>query len=200
MKYSFLSAFVLTFTLLFYQCDSPVITPKPRGYPKVELPERGYQTFTESFCNLTFEYPKYAKIEQDQYFFGDAAPNSCWFDVIFPSFKARLHCSYVPIDEENTAVTLQQEAFKMTDWHNKRASFIEESFFENEHNAVGMTFDVEGPVASPFQFYLTDGLQQKHFLRGAFYFDTQVQPDSLAPVITFIKKDLEKMLNTFQWN
>ena len=62
-----------------------------------------------------------------------------------------------------------------------------------------MTFDVDGPVASPIQFYLTDSLQQQHFIRGAFYFNSRAEPDSLAPVLSFIKEDIQVMLQSFQW-
>lgn len=191
------------FTLLslsLMQCEDPVYAPKPRAYPKVEYPEKSYQTFQEDYCKMTFEYPTYAKIEQDKYFFGEAAPNECWFNVIFPDFDAVLHCSYVQIDQQkNNIEILQKDAFKMTDWHTKKASYVEDAFFENKQRAIGMTFDVDGPVASPLQFYLTDSLQQKHFIRGAFYFNSRAEPDSLAPILTFIKKDIQVMLQSFEW-
>ena len=185
--------------LLFAQCEEPVYAPKPRAYPKVEYPERSYQDFQEAYCKMTFAYPSYAKIEQDRYFFGDAPPDACWFDIKFPDFDAVLHCSYVPITKKNTIETLQKDAFKLTDWHNKKATFMEDQFFENEQQVIGMTFEVEGPVASPVQFYLTDSLQQQHFIRGAFYFNSRAEPDSLAPILTFIKQDIQHLLNTFEW-
>ncbi len=191
---------MLIASLLLIQCEDPVLTPKPRGFPKVVFPQRGFQQFSADYCDMTFDYPVYAKIERNRYFFGEEAPNDCWFNIDFPTFNAKLHCSYLPIDKENTAQHLQKQAFKMTDWHNKKASYINEQLFENQKNAVGMTFDVEGPVASPFQFYLTDSLQQKHFFRGAFYFNTHMRPDSLAPIYNFIKADLIQMLNSFEWN
>ena len=44
-----------------------------------------------------------------------------------------------------------------------------------------------------------DSLQQDHFFRAAFYFNAQVNTDSLAPIYAFIKEDLQKMLLTFEW-
>lgn len=184
---------------LFTQCEDPVITPKPRGYPKIEFPKKGMIQFSEDYCQMTFQYPSYATIERNQYFFGEKAPNECWFNIYFPAFDAKLHCSYTPIDKENNIVHLQKQAFKMTDWHNKKASYIDDKIFENTQGTIGMTFDVEGPVASPFQFFLTDSLQEKHFFRAAFYFNSQVQADSLAPIYSFIKEDLNQMLTSFQW-
>ena len=200
MNKYFLYCGVFLLALSFLQCEEPIYAPKPRAYPKVEYPEKSYQTFEEDYCTMTFTYPTYAKIEQDKYFFGEAAPNECWFDVTFPDFDAVLHCSYVQIDKgKNNIETLQKDAFKMTDWHDKKASFIDDAFFENKHRAIGMTFDVEGPVASPVQFYLTDSLQQKHFIRGAFYFNSRAEPDSLAPILAYIKEDIQVLLQSFEW-
>ena len=58
-------------------------------------------------------------------------------------------------------------------------------------------FNIEGPAASPFQFYLTDSTH--HFLRGALYFKSEAKPDSLKPMIEFMKTDIIEMINTFAW-
>lgn len=196
----FLQLLFATITIaLFTQCEEPVITPKPRGYPKVTLPEKGFKEFSSDYCNMKFKYPAYAEVQRNKYFFGEEAPNDCWFNLYFPDFDAKLHCSYTPIDKENNIEHLQKQAFKMTDWHTKKANYIDEKIFENENHVIGMTFDVKGPAASPIQFFLTDSLQQAHFFRGAFYFNSQVNTDSLAPMYAFIKEDLKIMLNTFEW-
>ena len=191
---------ILLFALTVIQCEEPAYAPKPRAYPKVEYPKKSYQTFQEDYCSMSFKYPTYAKIEQDKYFFEEAAPNACWFNITFSDFDAILHCSYVPIDTgKNNIETLQKDAFKLTDWHTKKASFMNDAFFKNEQQVIGMTFDIDGPVASPIQFYLTDSLQQEHFIRGAFYFNSKTEPDSLAPILAFIKEDVQVMLQSFDW-
>ena len=190
---------IILLALLFIHCEEPVIVPKPRAYPKIQFPERGLRQFDKEFCSMTFKYPSYATIQQNQYFFGEEAPNSCWFNMYFPDFDATLHCSYTPIGEDKDIEELQQQAFKMTDWHNKKASFIDEKIFENQKQTIGMTFEVEGPAASPFQFFLTDSIQQEHFFRAAFYFNAQVNTDSLAPIYHFVRSDLQAMLDSFEW-
>ncbi len=199
MKICIKAIFAILILSFFTQCEEPVITPKPRGFPKITFPEKGLKQFTGDYCNMEFKYPAYAEIQRNKYFFGEEAPNDCWFNLYFPDFDAKLHCSYTPIDKENNIEHLQKQAFKMSDWHNKKASFINENIFENQQSVIGMTFDVDGPAASPFQFFLTDSLQQDHFFRGAFYFNSQVNTDSLAPIYNFIKEDLKVMLNTFEW-
>ena len=85
----------------------------------------------------------------------------------------------------------------MVDWHNKKANYIEEQGIRLPNGASGFIFNIEGPAASPLQFFLTDST--RHFLRGALYFNTSVNPDSLAPVLDFVKKDIFHMIETFEW-
>jgi gliding motility-associated lipoprotein GldD len=194
-----LSILFLMITFLFTACEEPVYNPKPRGFPKVVYPERAYQPFIENYCDFTFFYPKYAVVEQDLTFFNEKPAHACWFDLYIPNFDSRIYCRYIPIDKENSFEKLKEDAFKMTDWHNKKATYIDEFPIQKKNGVKGMLFKVDGPAASPLQFFLTDSLNEKHFLRGALYFNTQARPDSLAPVLDFVKKDVEKMLDTFEW-
>jgi gliding motility-associated lipoprotein GldD len=81
--------------------------------------------------------------------------------------------------------------------HNKKATFIDEVRFEKPNSVSGFIFNLEGPVATPFQFFMSDSTE--HFLRGALYFNTQIRPDSLAPLYEFVKQDISHMINTFAW-
>ncbi len=189
----------LLLSLLLGGCEETAITPKPRGYPRIIYPEKSYQPFRESYCDFTFEYPTYAVIEQDTNFFDEKPAHPCWFDIYVPAFEARIHCSYLPIEAGTPIDKLKHDAFKITDWHNKKATYIEEIPFRKNNDVKGVLFKVEGPVASPYQFFLTDSLERRHFLRGALYFRTQARPDSLAPLYEFLKKDIDRLLETFEW-
>ena len=173
-------------------------TPKPRGYPRVVYPEKEYRQFDENYCPFTFEYPAYAEIQQDTAFFESKPANDCWFDVYMAQFDSRIHCSYYPVGASKSLERLKVDAFEMADWHNKRANYIEEIRIEApERRVFGFAFEIEGPVASSYQFYLTDSLN--HFLRGSLYFNTEARPDSLAPVIDFVREDIEHLITSFEW-
>ena len=186
--------------LLLVSCGGEAIySPKPRAYPKVEYPEKSYQAFAEDYCSFTFQYPTYAEIQQNKKFLKEEDKNigECWFDIYFPDFDCRIHCSYYEVDNPKSFDELKSDAFELMDWHNKKANYIDELRVEKENSVSGFVFEIEGPAASPFQFYLTDSTQ--HFLRSAMYFNAQARPDSLAPISEFIKKDLAKMIDSFEW-
>lgn len=193
----FLGSCILSI-LTITACSDPVYTPKPRSFPRVMYPEKAYQNYTGDYCDFTFEFPKYAIIQQDTSFFEELPPNDCWFDVFFPDFDGRVHCTYVPLVKGGESLeTLTQDAFGMADWHNKRANYIEELRIQTDHGVSGMAFNIDGPAASPFQFFLTDSTT--HYVRGALYFNTQSKADSLAPVVDFVRTDILHLIETFRW-
>lgn len=192
--------FILLLAILFLgvSCEELVYTPKPRGYPKIEYPTKAYQSFQSESCDImAFEYPKYAVIQQDSLFLEKQVEHPCWFDIYFPMYDSRLHCSYRAIDNNNSLEKLREDAFKMANEHNVRADYIDELPVNKPNGVSGFVFDIEGAAASPFQFYLTDG--EEHFFRGALYFNTKARPDSLAPLHDFLKEDVMELINSFEW-
>lgn len=184
--------------LLLTGCgQDAVLAPKPRAYPKVDFPERAYRSFEEGYCGFTFQYPTYAVVRQDTTFFEEKPANDCWFDLYFPPFDGQAHFTYYPVGGDKTLEELQSDAFELVDWHKKKANYIDELRIQKENGVSGFAFVIEGPAASPFQFFLTDSTE--HFLRGALYFNTQAKPDSMAPVYEFVQEDLLKVIETFEW-
>lgn len=194
-----ISFVLLTFMMLATACgEEAVITPKPRAYPRITFPEKTYQAFEKEYCAFGFQYPTYAEVIQDTSFFNEKPAHPCWFDIFYPAFDARLHFTYAPVRDKEELDELKKDAFELVDWQNKRASYIEEIRIEKPQQQLeGMAFDITGPAASPFQFYLTDN--QKHFVRASLYFNTHIKPDSLAPMYDFVKMDISQLINTFEW-
>ncbi|MBP6185006.1 MAG: hypothetical protein KA479_08680, partial [Saprospiraceae bacterium] len=74
---------------------------------------------------------------------------------------------------------------------------IEDFQIQRPNGISGMAFNLEGPSASPFQFFLTDSTN--HFFRASLYFNTRPNPDSLAPMVEFVKKDIVRIIETMRW-
>ena len=191
--------FSIVALFLSVSCQSDyTLTPKPRGFPKVVFPKGSFQKFAEDYCSFSFDFPSYTQIQKDTLFFDKEPASSCWFDVYYPTFDCRIHCSYYPVNASKPLEELKKDAFELVDWHMKKANYIDEIPVKKPDGTTGFIFDIGGPAASPFQFYLTDSTQ--HFLRGAIYFNTQAKPDSLAPVYEFVKADALKMIESLEWN
>ena len=65
------------------------------------------------------------------------------------------------------------------------------------HGVLRLVLELDGEVATSFQFYTTDST--KHFLRGAVYVKTATANDSLAPIIKFLKQDAIHLIQTLEW-
>ena len=67
-----------------------------------------------------------------------------------------------------------------------------------KRNMYGLVYEINGMgAASPYQFYLTDSIH--HFMRGSLYFDVVPNNDSLAPVISYVKTDIQHLFETINW-
>jgi gliding motility-associated lipoprotein GldD len=188
MKY--LSLFCLLLLLSASCTDS--YTPKPRGYFRIDLPERSYRVFDSTFP-YTFEYPVYADITADS----SKMAEPYWININFDRFNATLHFSYKVIN--GNLPKYLDDAHVLVNKHIPKASAIAQREFEDPaHRVFGLVYDIRGAdAASPYQFYLTDSVA--NFVRGALYFNHIPNNDSLGPVIDFLKSDLEHMISTFRW-
>lgn len=180
---------------LFLACNSNY-TPKPRGYFRINFPEKKYQLFDQPGYPYAFEYPAYAHIVKDSTFFGDATENPWWINVEFPSFNGRIYISYKEIGK-NRFDTLVKHAFVLTGKNAAKAYSIDDSLINTANGVHGLFFNVGGDVATANQFFLSD--TTRHFLRGAMYFDATPNADSLGIVNKFILEDMKHLINTFRW-
>lgn len=177
-------------------CDTSY-TPKPRGYFKIVLPERGFSHFDNSTCPFVFNYPSYGVINRDTVFLDTVPDNPCWFNITFPTLNGNLYLSYKEINDVATLQQLTEDAHKLTFKHTIKADFIEESVLETPNRVYGIYYEVGGNAASAVQFYVTDST--RHFIRGSLYFYNTPNADSIAPVVNFIKPDIIEMIRTLQW-
>lgn len=183
--------------MLLLGCNEPPVVPKPRMYPKVEYPSRNITQFNEDYCNFTFEFPDYGTVHQEESFFDEKPKDPCWFDLEIKSLNAQIHCSYSPV-KIGEFDDLVNDAFKLTGKHNIKAEFRRESLIENKENEVyGLLFELEGPVATPIQFYLSDST--RHFFRASLYYNDKVNPDSTQVITEFLYQDIQHMIETFRW-
>lgn len=189
----------LCFSLFFCACiqDDPIPTPKPKGYFRVDFPEKKYQKFENDKCPCEFEYPVYATIERQNRFFNEEISDPCWFNINMEKMNAKIHFTFKKISDTKSFEKLLEDNHKLTYEHVKKADFINENEFHTPNNVHGLLFDIGGDAASNYQFFLTDST--KHYLRGSLYFGAKPNRDSLAPIIQFVYSDLVHFINTFQW-
>lgn len=178
--------------LLSVSCNE-TYAPKPRGFFRINLPEKSYQRY-EGDCPFSFDYPSYAEITPDS----SANRQRCWQNISLPQFNATIHLSYHPIASEKTLNELVEDSRTFAFKHTSKATSIDEArIYDPERRKFGVYYTIEGNSASFAQFYLTDST--RHYLRAALYFNEEPRADSIKPVLSFIKKDIDVLIKSFNW-
>ena len=183
-------AFVLScFFVLLCGCSEYI--PKPRGYFRIDLPEKTYETFNDPAYPYAFEYANIAGVVPK-----GGTRDSFWIDIVYPQFNARIYGSYKKV--ENNFQEIAEDSRSFVYKHTVKADAITEQPYMNEEQKVyGILYELKGNTASAIQFILTDSAH--HFFRGALYFNVSPNKDSIAPVATFIREDIIRLIETLEW-
>ena len=179
--------------LLLAACDREYL-PKPLGYNRLVLPEPAYQSLPDTLP-FSFEYSKHATLLPDT----SSIRERFWIELYYPSLKSNIHITYKPLNHnERLLKEFMDDAYTLTAKHQIKAYAINEVITVTPSGKTAVIAELEGEVPSQFQFTMTDSTE--NFLRGALYFNTKVQNDSLAPAIEYMKRDMMHIINTLEWN
>lgn len=175
--------------LLLTSClDNKKPVPKPPTYLRVELPERRMENYKDD-CGFSFDAPDYFKV-------APVDKGSCNKDISLTELNGVLHLSVIKMDTSLSAYV--NYAIDKVDEHKIKATGIHDYTIVSENGQFGGTlFELQGNVASPFQFYTTDSTN--HFIGGVVYFNSRPNYDSIKPVLDFVKDDLSTLMKTIGW-
>lgn len=167
--------------------------PKPKGYNRLILPKKEYRTSPDSLPYL-FEYSTAANLLKDTSWINE----NTWIEIYYPELKANIHITYKKVNnKEELLKELLDDAYNLTSKQQIKANAIDEVILKTPSGKTAVIAEISGEVPSQFQFTMTDSTQ--HFLRGALYFNTKVQNDSLSPAIDFMKQEVIHFINSLQW-
>jgi gliding motility-associated lipoprotein GldD len=183
---------VVLFLLLVVSCERRYL-PKPLGYNRLDLPKAEYVSLPDTLP-YKFEYSIHAQLLDDT----SAINERYWIELYYPKLKSNIHITYKPIyNNKKLLKEYLDDAYTLTSKHQIKAYAIDEVITRTKSGLTAVIAELEGDVPSQFQFTITDST--KNFLRGALYFNTKVQNDSLEPAIEYMKKDIMHLINTFEW-
>jgi len=168
-------------------------TPKPKGYNRLDLPERQYVELPDSLP-YSFEISRAAKLLRDSSYIAERY----WIDLYYPQITANIQITYKNLRNNRQLMEeLVNDSYRLTSKHQIKAYAIEETVVRTPSGKTAVIAELEGEVPSQFQFFVTDSTN--NFLRGALYFRTSTKNDSLAPAIEYMKIDAMHMINTLEW-
>ena len=177
---------------------SKVSTPKPYGYYRITPPDTAYIPFDKSPITndqSPINYPYNFALSVNAQI--QPRPDEpYWINLYYPALDATIHCSYKPV--RNNLRELTNDAL---DFVYRNASFAsaipEREYSHPEAHVYGVLFDLEGNTASSCQFFVTDSV--RHFFRASVYCNCPPNADSLAPVYNYLRTDVIRMVESFEW-
>lgn len=181
--------------LVWFACMAcnQVSTPRPYGYYRIATPDTAYVDFAKSQGNYpyTFALSKNAVVEPRT-----DVNEPYWINIVYPALNATIHCSYKPV--RNNLRELTNDALEFVYRNASFATAIpERDYMHPEVNVYGVLFDLEGNTASSCQFFVTDST--RNFFRASVYCNCPPNADSLAPVYQYLRTDVIRMVESFEW-
>lgn len=169
-------------------------TPKPPSFYRITMPEKDYKLYDTNILPFTFEYPEYSNIKVKR-----NDKDIKYFDIIFPQFNGTVFVSYKQLGGKRTVASEVDTAHQLVSIHYNMASGVHEQSYSDDINRIyANTYTLKGKsIASTYQFWATDSTN--HFIRGAFYINSNPNYDSLQPVYEFIQKDIVHFIETLKW-
>ena len=183
---------ILAVAALLVSCGK-ASAPKPYGYYRITVPDTAYVDFDKSYPTYpyTFALSRNAVVKPRE-----DVSEPYWINLVYPALDATVHCSYKPV--QNNLRELTDDALEFVYRNASFANAIpEQDFMHPEARVYGVLFDLEGNTASSCQFFVTDSTN--HFFRASVYCNCPPNADSLAPVYEYLRKDVVKMVETFEW-
>ncbi|MEN9961059.1 MAG: hypothetical protein RL045_1312 [Bacteroidota bacterium] len=190
--------FLLGFLLTLFSCgtaseEENASMPRPKGFPVMDIPKQQYQSL-EKGHPFTFEVSTQALVKKDT--FATAEPH--WMYIYYPRWDAFIQLTYKTVGGDRKRLEkLIRDSYVLASKHQMKANRIEDAILTTRDGRKATIIELEGEVATPFQFFATDSTT--HFLRGAVYLNTAMKNDSLAPVIQYLKQDALHLIQTLRW-
>ena len=179
----FITIILVALTVL--SCKKETL-PKPSSHLRLDYPEASYAQF-ESNCPFTFEMNNDAVIKGNP---------DCGFTITYPKMKATIYLTHKSVN--GNINNLLRDAQKLTYEHVIKADdIVEQPYLNPQQKVFGMFYQVNGNAATNSQFYVTDST--KHFVTGSVYFYAKPNFDSIMPAASYIKNDMQRLMETLKW-
>ncbi len=179
---------ILLLCVVCFSCKKNY-SPKPAAYFRIEEQPDHFTSFENE--KLSFDVSSQATIATEK------KGTEIWLTIRYPQYKAYLYCTYLPISKQNLRSAMD-DSYRMAFSHTVKANGIVQQIINlPEQKSGGILYKIEGNVATPRQFFVTDSTT--HFFRASLYFDGKANGDSLKPVVQYMDKNIEKLISSLNW-
>ena len=172
--------------LVLFSCESP-ITKKQSAFFAPEFGASSYNSITTE-GNYSFSKNKIARI---QYL------DNCNFNIVYDNLNAKIFFSSININNNFPDIIKVFDEKIIENSANVTEVKVSE-YTDDQILDYSIMFTYVCNAPSNVKFYLTDSTS--NFLAGSLFFNTEPNYDALLPYINYIRADIRKLIENFEWN
>jgi len=182
--------------IIFLGCENYLL-PKQSGYLRLDYPSAEYSLFGADDPAFPFSFDTNNKLSNISDI--DITSETIDFIIKYNQLNVKINFQYKRLNSKDQLDAYIIDLKKTIETHSLMANSIRvRDYTLEEKNIYGRTFDLSGNVASPYQFFLTDNIN--NIISGFVYFNIKPNYDSILPAINYIENDMIKLIESFNWN
>ena len=166
--------------------DTSNAVPKPEGWPRIEIPQESYTINEINGVELAINSAANVETRENK-------DGGTWLDITYPTFgNTRLYLTLLTVDgEKELADVIANRSERME--LNSGGAVTELTELTSKGGWDGRLAVTRSSLTTPVQMLAHDG---RHVVTGVLYlnFPPATQPDSVAPIVTAVRRDLLHIL------
>jgi gliding motility-associated lipoprotein GldD len=185
--------YIFIIFIVFFSCENYFL-PKESAYLRLDYPKPEYELIDDKEFPFFFEANSRLSEISDI----DINLESIDFIINYNQLNAQINLQYKNVNSKERLNAYILDLKTAIETHSMMANSVKiKDYSLKEKNIFGRIFDLSGSVASPYQFYLTDSIN--NIISGFVYFNIKPNYDSILPAINYIENDIIYLIESFDW-
>ena len=185
--------YIFIIFIVFFGCENYFL-PKESAYLRLDYPKPEYELLDDKEFPFFFEANSRLSEISDI----DINLESIDFIINYNQLNAQINFQYKNVNSKEKLNAYILDLKTAIETHSMMANSVKiKDYSLKEKNIFGRIFDLSGSVASPYQFYLTDSIN--NIISGFVYFNIKPNYDSILPAINYIENDIIYLIESFDW-
>ena len=185
--------YIFIIFIVFFGCENYFL-PKESAYLRLDYPKPEYELIDDKEFPFFFE----ANSRLSEILDIDINSESIDFIINYNQLNAQINFQYKNVNSKEKLNAYILDLKTAIETHSMMANSVKiKDYSLKEKNIFGRIFDLSGSVASPYQFYLTDSIN--NIISGFLYFNIKPNYDSILPAINYIENDIIYLIESFDW-
>ena len=185
--------YICVIFIVLFGCENYFL-PKQSAYLRLDYPKPEYKLINDKDFPFFFE----ANTRLSEISDIDINLRSIDFIINYNQLNAQINFQYKNVNSSEKLNAYILDLKRTIETHSMMANSVKiKDYSLKEKNIFGRIFDLSGNVASPYQFYLTDSIN--NIISGLVYFNIKPNYDSILPAINYIENDIIHLIESFNW-